>query len=344
MKLLFLSLLLLLAWGAEAQSLRFADSYDKAFVEAKESGKLVLLYAYTPCSLCDEMNEKVLNIPEISTFLNEHFILVDMDLDEREGVAFKEKYKVKYCPSFFLFDSQGNLMHKIVGGCSAEELLGKLNRGVDRQANYASVMKRYEAGERSVSLLPEYIFALDDAGEIVTLSGVINDFFRHFTLEDRVTKTAWTMFDFGCGDFRDTVFQDFLKNKDYFVAHVGEEAVVGKIRQIVFPAFLECLQDSVQVEENALLLALIGQAGEPEKELLARLWKLHLQKDYAGIMDVYEKEILALEDIRNRSSYNNFLDPMLKGAGKEIMERRTAYTLKCLASLRAKRSQLLEKQ
>ena len=76
MKRFVLILLVICPWLINAQPLHYATSYDSAFIQAKEEGKMVLVYAYSPCRLCDDMTEKVLSLPDIAGFLNDHFILV----------------------------------------------------------------------------------------------------------------------------------------------------------------------------------------------------------------------------------------------------------------------------
>lgn len=339
MKRFVLILLVICPWLINAQPLHYATSYDSAFIQAKEEGKMVLVYAYSPCRLCDDMTEKVLSLPDIAGFLNDHFILVDMDMDEHAGVLFKKEYQLKQCPSFLLFNNQGKLLHKMVGVCPGEELLAKISRGLDERANYAMVKQRYESGERSIDLLPDYLFALDDAGEVVSLPDVTRDFFPSFSSEDLVTKKGWIMFEMCINDYQDSVFQAFLQNKEYFVDHVGEKQVNAKIRQVLMVAFQLCIQDSSNMEDSALLMVTIDKAGMPEREILRQLWTLHEKKDYAAIMDFYDQKIFMVEPIF-RSKLGDFLPILMKGADRVQRERISAYTMKCLVDLRARRSHI----
>ncbi len=339
MKGFVLILLMICPWPVNAQSLHYAMSYDTAFMQAKEEGKMVLVYAYSPCRLCDDMTEKVLSLPDIADFLNSHFILVDMDMDERAGVLFKREYRLKQCPSFLLFDNQGKLLHKMVGICPGEELLAKISRGLDERTNYAMVKQRYESGERSIDLLPDYLFALDDAGEIVSLSDVVRDFFPSFSSEDLVSKKGWVMFEMCINDYRDSVFQAFLQNKEYFMAHVGEKRINDKIRQVLMTAFQLCLQDTSGVEDTALLMVTIDRAGMPEREILKQLWTLHEEKDHAAIMDFYNRKIFMVEPVF-RSKLGDFLSILMKGADRVQRERISAYIVKCLVDLRERRSHI----
>lgn len=338
---LLCGLLSLFVFGVDAQRLNFAESLEQARIEAKEKGRFVLVYAYSPCVLCDDVMEKVLCQPDVSSFLNGHFVLVDMDLDERAGVLFKREYDLKLCPSFVLLDADGHLAHKIAGGCSAEELLAKLMRGVEPQINYAGVLKRYNAGERSVELLPDYIFSLDDAGEMTNLPAVIDEFFSHFSMEEKVSDMAWALFNAYTGSFRDGVFQDFVKNKDYFVEKLGADIVNEKIQQVMFPAMQEALQGKFSSADTVLFEQTINYLGDTDRELMGKLWNLSKQKDYAGIMDLYEQKIFGL-DVKWRGKYGDIQQALLKGRGKEINDRLTNYIVKCLEDLRSRRSKMIK--
>lgn len=334
---IYFALFMMYSGLVSAQSLNFVKFNDRVFESAREEGKMVLVYAYSPCRLCDDMSEQVLTLPEVVHFLEAHFILVDMDLDEREGVLFKREHQLKRCPSFLLFDERGKLVHKIAGVCSGEEFLAKIERGLDKRANYAMVKQRYEAGERSVDLLPDYLFALDDARELVDLSGIAKSFFSCFSLEELVSRKGWVMFEMCISDYRDSVFQVFLQNKEYFVRHVGEEQVNARIRQVVMSAFQSCLQDTSGVESPELLRNTIEKSGMPEREILGQLWTLHEHRDYASIMDVYEKEVFEVEPIF-RSKIGDLLTPLMDGADKGLQDRVSAYMIKCLVDIRKRRS------
>lgn len=331
----------MLLFNVNAQELKFAASFEEARMSAKEKGCFILVYAYSPCILCDDVMEKVLCLPDVADFLNENFVLVDMDLDERTGVLFKKKYELKVCPSFVLFDADGHLAHKIAGGCSAENLLAKLLRGIDPKINYTGVLKRYNSGERSVELLPEYIFSLDDAGEMNNLSTIVNEFFSYFSMEEKVSDMAWTLFNAYTGNFRDQVFQDFIKNKGYFVEKLGENVVDNKIQQVVFPAMEEALLGKFSSTDSILFEQTISYLGDVDRALMRELWDLSVQKDYAGIMDLYEQKIFFLSP-KWRSKYGDIQQLLLKDCTKEINDRLTNYIVKCLEDLRSRRSKLIK--
>ena len=65
MKRFVLILLVICPWLINAQPLHYATSYDSAFIQAKEEGKMVLVYAYSPCRLCDDITEKLLSLKQV---------------------------------------------------------------------------------------------------------------------------------------------------------------------------------------------------------------------------------------------------------------------------------------
>ena len=331
-----LTVLLFPCW-LNAQDLHFAASYDSAFIQAKEQGKMVLVYAYSPCRMCDDMYAKVLTLPDISNFLNELFILVDMDTDERAGVLFKRKYNITTCPSFLLFDSKGVLQHKIVGVCPGEELLAKIANGLNLKSNYHGTMTRYNKGERTLDLLPDYLVALSDAAESKQMSEISKDFFPHFSQTELASKKGWLLFDMCVNDYRDPVFQSFLNNKSFFEEKLGTETINLKIRNVVVRAFLEYIQKSGNSSDAALLQNTISHAGEPEHEILSALFTAHQQKDHETIMKVFEDKVFNVEP-KFRFVLSDLLAPLMKGKEKEYHERISGYIIKCIADLRARRA------
>ncbi len=60
---------------------------DEAFEKAKKEGKIVLLsIGYSTCHWCHVMNRESFSDPEIAAYLNEHFVCVKVDREERPDV------------------------------------------------------------------------------------------------------------------------------------------------------------------------------------------------------------------------------------------------------------------
>ncbi len=60
---------------------------DEAFAKAKSEGKLVLLsVGYSTCHWCHVMNRESFSNPEIAAYLNEHYVCIKVDREERPDV------------------------------------------------------------------------------------------------------------------------------------------------------------------------------------------------------------------------------------------------------------------
>ncbi len=60
---------------------------DEAFEKAKSEGKLVLLsVGYSTCHWCHVMNRESFSDPEIAAYLNEHYVCIKVDREERPDV------------------------------------------------------------------------------------------------------------------------------------------------------------------------------------------------------------------------------------------------------------------
>ena len=62
---------------------------DEAFEKAKTEGKVVLLsIGYSTCHWCHVMNRESFSNPEIAAYLNEHFVCIKVDREERPDVDY----------------------------------------------------------------------------------------------------------------------------------------------------------------------------------------------------------------------------------------------------------------
>ncbi len=60
---------------------------DEAFEKAKTEGKVVLLsIGYSTCHWCHVMNRESFSNPKIADYLNEHFVCIEVDREERPDV------------------------------------------------------------------------------------------------------------------------------------------------------------------------------------------------------------------------------------------------------------------
>lgn len=106
-------------WLACPACLRAADKlnflpYETALQISRENHRPLLLFFTTPwCYYCREMKRKVFQDKDIPTVLNERFLLVEVDINQKKQL--KEEFRINYTPTTVVLDSSGKTILDIKG-------------------------------------------------------------------------------------------------------------------------------------------------------------------------------------------------------------------------------------
>lgn len=99
-------------------------SWAETLKKAKDSGKLIFVDAYAEwCPPCKRMAANVFPLPEVGAVYNKTFINYKMDCEKGDGPSFLRKYAIAAYPTLLFIDGDGNVVKRLVGGRSAEQLI-----------------------------------------------------------------------------------------------------------------------------------------------------------------------------------------------------------------------------
>lgn len=125
--LLLFSLSLLTSGLASAQtkSVKFeSGAWEDIKIKAAKENKLIFLDAYASwCSICKKMDRTVFTNDSVADYFNRHFINAKIDMEKGEGMNLAALYHVNAYPNLLFLDSQGNLLHRAIGGLQPQEFL-----------------------------------------------------------------------------------------------------------------------------------------------------------------------------------------------------------------------------
>lgn len=111
--------------GVQPSGIAFEDgSFQELLDKARTEGKLVFLDCYTTwCGPCRMMASRVFTRKDVGDYFNANFVCGKMDMEKGEGLHLAKRYKVEAFPTMLLLDADGNVVDRLLGACSGEELI-----------------------------------------------------------------------------------------------------------------------------------------------------------------------------------------------------------------------------
>jgi thioredoxin-related protein len=133
-KLSFLRVLLLIITLLTAtQKLQAAHFANLSLAEAKARAAqlqrpLLIHFAANWCLPCQWMDKNTFVDPAVSTYLDNQYLAVRIDVDEVQGYADKEACGVKYLPSLLIFNASGIVVYRYEQTLDAAQMLEVLHK------------------------------------------------------------------------------------------------------------------------------------------------------------------------------------------------------------------------
>ena len=208
--------------GVDFQNLTF----DEALAKAKAEKKLVFLDAYTSwCGPCKHMAKFLFPRKEAGDFFNPRFVSVKFDMEKGEGVALGQRLGVKAYPTFVIIRPDGTVLHRIVGQLELDELIKRVNRGVNPKTSLHYLAGEYEKGKLDKKQMMAYKQALDDGSESEMAQKVWKELIPLLTEKDKLKKEFFAVFeDEGC-TLESPDFKFLLANLPVIEKNAGKERV-----------------------------------------------------------------------------------------------------------------------
>lgn len=242
-------------------------SFQEVLNKAKSENKMVFVDCYTEwCGPCKMMASKEFPQKQAGDYFNPKFVSVKIDMEKGEGPELCTRFDVHAFPTFLFMDSDGNLLHRMVGYSKIDKFIANVEEGLNGNGLVA-YMKRYDNGERDMAFINEYIAELDKAYMKGKKVEVICDLVKDMSIDDLLNDTT-----------RFEMFYDVLSSPmdRYDLSYTN-------------PTFLMLYKHKADVAKVY---------GEKKTEALEQFWKvypmtlfLHEGTDYKGVeqekMDEY---------------------------------------------------------
>lgn len=97
---------------------------DQALVQSKEKNKPIFIDAYASwCGFCKKMKNKVYSDQKVSSYMNEHYINLSIDMENGEGPEIASRYRVEAYPTLIILNSDGEVHKSHTGYLNVAEFL-----------------------------------------------------------------------------------------------------------------------------------------------------------------------------------------------------------------------------
>ncbi len=230
--LILLAFALLMGSNSYAQGIQFTNgTWKELKAKAEKENKLIFMDAYAEwCGPCKKMAKDVFTQKEVGDYFNTHFVNVKMDMEKGEGIGLSNDFGIQAYPTLLFINSEGKVVHRAVGYHTTDLLIGLADIANDPDRNTGSITARYDAGDRSPELLRNLAMARYDAmdGTYVEIADEYLATQKDWSTDENVS------FIFQMADDLNSKMADYLmSNRKLFEGKFGEEAVTGKVDEMV---------------------------------------------------------------------------------------------------------------
>lgn len=310
---LFLLMLTLRTFAQETgDGIRFIEGEPWANVlrMAQEQDKYIFMDCYTSwCGPCKALAKDVFTRKEAGEFFNAHFINVKYDMEKGEGKTLRKMFQANIIgyPTLLLISKDGKVVHQMAGYHEADALISGMKAGMEGK-NLFAYRDRYEAGERSLEFIRDYVGALEGAFMKDEMQKVVTDYMKSIPVEKLKEKEVWELVGDYVKDPYSPQFEYVVFNLDYFPLRLKAdryqlerqlnwalERAVDEIVELKRDEAGKVLPLTAQPENMQTLLKLINRANLRRAETYRAKMKIHELELAARWNEVYDYLVLARE-------------------------------------------------
>jgi len=275
---------------AQNRSVEFEHSkWSKVLKKAKKTDKLIFVDCYTSwCGPCKMMAKDVFTQDHVADYFNANFVNYKIDMEKGEGPALKPGWKINAYPTFLVINSEGEVVHRVVGAYGADEFIGYMKEAQSEDKNYAALKKSYEAGKRDGEFMFSYLRSLRMANLDKEEAEKADAYISSLKKEDLLKKENWNIVKYFMKNPATDEFRFIVKNRSKLAEVVGFDEVDAKI----YKAYNKKIEDysyfypgKGRVYDKAGFDALITDLQNSNYDKASELIAIALKNEYSRLND-----------------------------------------------------------
>lgn len=168
--------------------------------KAKKENKFIFVDLFTTwCGPCKYMSATVFPQIKVGDFFNSKFVNTKIQMDKtdkdseevkawyEEAERFGKDYKIAAYPTFLIFNPQGELVHRMVGGGDADEFIERSKDALKPETQYYALLKAFNENPTDLSLAHRMVRAANTAYDEATVTQAEDIIISH-TKPENLTK------------------------------------------------------------------------------------------------------------------------------------------------------------
>ncbi len=244
-KLLFILFTLPFLVFAQEKGIHFEHNttWAKVKEKAKKENKFIFVDAFTTwCGPCKYMAENIFPQEKVGTFFNEKFVNLKIQMDETPGdnedvkswrteaKRFATDYSIAAYPTFLIFNPNGELVHRIVGGGEADQFIAMAKESFDPATQYETIVKKYKANPKDVKTAIAMAKAANKAYDRKTAAEAMTSVIENSSKDELLTKEFLPMVSTAATSVNSKAFELIRNNKakvDELMGSGRADAILG---------------------------------------------------------------------------------------------------------------------
>jgi thiol-disulfide isomerase/thioredoxin len=211
--------------SVNAQGIDFEKvDWDSVKAKSKASGLPIFVDVYAPwCEPCKWMNDNTFSSEKVGAFFKTNYISYKLNAEAREGLGFAKEYKVTTYPTLLYFDSEGELVHRIIGAYSSAELIAKSKAALLPENQIYTLKKEFEKEKDNPSFLRKYADALKRVGE--EYMHIAEIYIDLVGMEALSQEEHFGVLEHCINNYHHKAYRYVLANKSTFILNLGNDRI-----------------------------------------------------------------------------------------------------------------------
>lgn len=185
------------AWAQKYEGINFIPTqpFEQVRKTAAEQKKNIFVDCFaTWCGPCKLMAKETFPQRAVGDYVNSHFISIQYDVEKGPGIEFYKNYgkNIPGLPTILIIDPTGKVLHSVVGFRDGQNLISDIKKGMQGKSLH-ELQERYEAGERGIPFMKDYLEALDNAYKKKEMKQVTAEFVADLPVDAMLDQDIWGM-------------------------------------------------------------------------------------------------------------------------------------------------------